>query len=88
VGRHDWGDGGARGVVYMDGRAGKVEDRCTDRALNPLCSKQQVRCTRTAICKSPGGREEDSALFLSLSLSLSLSFGKSLSENNAENNFE
>jgi hypothetical protein len=46
-----WHDGGR----YVQGgtRGRKVEDRCTDRALNPLCSKQQVRCTRTAICKNP-----------------------------------
>ena len=32
-------------------KARKVEDRCTDRALNPLCGKQQVRCICGAICK-------------------------------------
>lgn len=55
-------------------KAGKVEDRCTDRALNPLCGKQQVRCTRGAICK----RQIRRRFF----------FRKSTSENNAEHYFK
>lgn len=55
-------------------KAGKVEDRCTDRALNPLCGKQQVRCTRGAICK----RQIQRRFF----------FRKSMSENNAEHYFK
>lgn len=51
-GREEGRDARREGV-YTGRQTGKVEDRCTDRALNPLCSKQQVRCTRTAICKSP-----------------------------------
>lgn len=87
------GTGRAEGrCIY--GQAGKVEDRCTDRALNPLCSKQQVRCTRTAICKSPRAWWSlylSFSLFLYLHLSffrrLKIIMSKTTSNNGARDSF-